>query len=165
MYTVFIGGAAVGTHSSIAASRNSLGDRRWRIWAWSTQYEPALGGKLGTDASLKVCLSSSNNGVGQGRKLPAVNWTGGHGTRCQIQGRKDQIEYWLEAYVSSDVRVKMQMKIHDRVSVSELRKNLGRYLRDAMHGRTIVVTLRGQSVAILIAAASHPDVQIANELP
>ena len=30
--------------------------------------------------------------------------------------------------MSSDVRVKMQMKIHDRVSVSELRKNLGRYL-------------------------------------
>ena len=66
--------------------------------------------------------------------------------------------------MSSDVRVKMQMKIHDRVSISELRKNFGRYLRDAMHGRTIVVTLRGQSVAILIAAASHPDVQVANEL-
>ena len=36
---------------------------------------------------LEQCLSSSNNGVGQGRKLPAVTWTGGHGTRCQIQGR------------------------------------------------------------------------------
>ena len=56
------------------------------------------------------------------------------------------------------------MKTFDRVGVSELRKNLGRYLRQAKRGRTIVVTLRGESVAILIAAASHPDLLVANEL-
>ena len=56
------------------------------------------------------------------------------------------------------------MKIHDRVSVGELRKNLRRYLRDAKRGRTIVITLRGQSVAILTAAESCPDLQVAWEL-
>jgi len=58
----------------------------------------------------------------------------------------------------------MQMKIYDRVGVSELRKNLGRYLRKAKQGRTIVVTQRGRSVAILMAAESHIDVQVAREL-
>ena len=58
----------------------------------------------------------------------------------------------------------MQMKIYDRVGVSELRKSLGRYLRKGKQGRTIVVTQRERSVAILMAAESHIDVQVAREL-
>jgi prevent-host-death family protein len=60
--------------------------------------------------------------------------------------------------------MKIQMKIRERVSVTDLRKNLGRYLRKAKRGKAIVVTLRGQSVAILIAAADHSDVEVARKL-
>jgi prevent-host-death family protein len=60
--------------------------------------------------------------------------------------------------------MEMPMKINQRVGVSELRKNLSRYLRKAKQGSIIVVTLRGQSVAILTAAESHPDLQVVREL-
>jgi prevent-host-death family protein len=66
--------------------------------------------------------------------------------------------------MSSVFRKKIPMKIYDRIGVNELRKNLGRYLRKAKQGRMIVVTLRGQSVAVLMAAESHFDVQVAREL-
>ena len=56
------------------------------------------------------------------------------------------------------------MKIRERVSVTDLRKNLGRYLRKAKSGKAIVVTLRAQSVVILIAADSHPEVEVARKL-
>ena len=60
--------------------------------------------------------------------------------------------------------MEMQMKICERVSVTDLRKNLGRYLRKAKRGREIVVTLRGQSVAILMATADSPGVEVARKL-
>jgi prevent-host-death family protein len=56
------------------------------------------------------------------------------------------------------------MKTSDRVGVSELRKNLGRYLRNVKQGRTIVITLRGQAVAVLTAGESDPDSQVAWKL-
>ena len=58
----------------------------------------------------------------------------------------------------------MQTKIYNRVSVSELRKNLGYYLRKVKRGSSILVTVRGQSVAILVSAGTQPGSQIAREL-
>ena len=58
----------------------------------------------------------------------------------------------------------MEMKIYNRVSVSELRKKLGRYLRKVKRGSSILVTVRGQSVAILMSAGTYPSAQIAEEL-
>jgi len=60
--------------------------------------------------------------------------------------------------------MEMQMKIRERVGVTDLRKNLGRYLLKAKRGKVIVVTLRGQSVAILMAAADSPGVEFAKKL-
>ena len=56
------------------------------------------------------------------------------------------------------------MKINATVSVSELRKKLSYYLRKVKRGSSICVTLRGQSVAILMPAGNHSDTQVARKL-
>ena len=50
------------------------------------------------------------------------------------------------------------------VGVRELKNRLSHYLRNVKQGRSITITERGQSVAVLIPAESHPDAQIAREL-
>jgi len=56
------------------------------------------------------------------------------------------------------------MKVREQVSITNLRKNLSRYIRKAKRGRPIIITERGQSVAILIPPDNHPDTRIAREL-
>lgn len=56
------------------------------------------------------------------------------------------------------------MKINDTVSVSELRKKLSYYLQKVKRGRSIRVTVRGQSVAILMSIGIRTDAQVAKEL-
>jgi prevent-host-death family protein len=50
------------------------------------------------------------------------------------------------------------------VGIRELKNKLSRYLRHVKHGRSITITQRGQSVAVLMPAAAHPDAQLAREL-
>jgi prevent-host-death family protein len=50
------------------------------------------------------------------------------------------------------------------VGVRELKNKLSYYLRDVKRGRTVTITERGQSVAILMPAHAHPDAQFAREL-
>ena len=56
------------------------------------------------------------------------------------------------------------MNLNATVSASELRKKLGYYLRKVKRGSSICVTLRGQSVAILMPVRNHPGTQIAKRL-
>jgi prevent-host-death family protein len=50
------------------------------------------------------------------------------------------------------------------VGVRELKNNLSHYLRDVKRGKSITITERGQSVAILMPAGTHSDAQLAREL-
>jgi len=50
------------------------------------------------------------------------------------------------------------------VGIRELKNKLSRYLRDVRQGRSITITERGQSVAVLMPAGTHPDAQLAREL-
>ena len=50
------------------------------------------------------------------------------------------------------------------VGVRELKNNLSHYLRDVKKGKPLTITERGESIAILMPAASHPDAQLAQEL-
>jgi prevent-host-death family protein len=50
------------------------------------------------------------------------------------------------------------------VGVRELKNKLSQYLRHVKKGKSITITDRGQSVAILLPAKNHPDSQIAREL-
>lgn len=50
------------------------------------------------------------------------------------------------------------------VGVRELKNKLSYYLRDVKRGRSVTITERGQSVAMLIPAKAHPDAQLAREL-
>jgi prevent-host-death family protein len=50
------------------------------------------------------------------------------------------------------------------VGVRELKNRLSHYLRDVKQGRSITITERGQSVAVLMPAGTHPDAQVAREL-
>lgn len=50
------------------------------------------------------------------------------------------------------------------VGIRELKNNLSQYLRDVKRGKPLTITERGESIAILMPAASHPDTQIAQEL-
>lgn len=50
------------------------------------------------------------------------------------------------------------------VGVRELKNRLSHYLRDVKQGRSITITERGQSVAVLIPAESRPDARLAREL-
>ena len=56
------------------------------------------------------------------------------------------------------------MNLNATISASELRKKLSYYLRKAKRGSSICVTLRGQSVAILMPVGNHPGTQIARKL-
>ena len=50
------------------------------------------------------------------------------------------------------------------VGVRELKNRLSHYLRDVKAGRSITITERGHSVAVLIPAGTHPDAQAARDL-
>ena len=50
------------------------------------------------------------------------------------------------------------------VGVRELKNRLSRYLREVKHGRSLIVTERGQAVAILTPADNDPDVRKVREL-
>ena len=50
------------------------------------------------------------------------------------------------------------------VGVRELKNRLSHYLRNVKRGQSITITERGQSVAVLIPAESHPDARVAREL-
>jgi prevent-host-death family protein len=50
------------------------------------------------------------------------------------------------------------------VGVRELKNKLSHYLRDVKRGRSITITERGQSVAVLMPARTDPDRQVATEL-
>jgi prevent-host-death family protein len=56
------------------------------------------------------------------------------------------------------------MKIHNRVNVSTLRKKLSYYLRKVKRGKSILVTVRGQIVAILMSVGTPSHTRIVKEL-
>jgi len=56
------------------------------------------------------------------------------------------------------------MKVREQVSITNLRKNLSRYIRKATRGSPIIITERGWPVAILIPTDNHPHAQVAREL-
>jgi prevent-host-death family protein len=56
------------------------------------------------------------------------------------------------------------MKVCEQVSITNLRKNLSRYIRKETRGRPIIITVRGQSVALLISPDNHSATHIAREL-
>lgn len=50
------------------------------------------------------------------------------------------------------------------VGVRELKNNLSHYLRNVKRGTPIIITERGQSVAILMPAETHSNAELAREL-
>ena len=50
------------------------------------------------------------------------------------------------------------------VGVRELKNNLSYYLRGVKRGRSVTITERGQSVAILMPAGTPTDAQLGREL-
>jgi prevent-host-death family protein len=50
------------------------------------------------------------------------------------------------------------------VGIRQLKTKLSEYLRDVKRGKSIVITVKGQVVALLLPAENHYDVEIAREL-